>query len=68
MPHEENQPPKIDEDAWQKLGELPEEVKDFKVEDENKQAVKEDDPSTDKMTQLIKILAKHINSGEEVPE
>ena len=30
--------------------------------------MKGDEPNADKMKQLIKLLAKHINSGEQAPE
>lgn len=35
---------------------------------EKKQALKVDDLNADKLTELIKVLALHINSGVDVPE
>lgn len=60
--------PKIDEDAWQNLGELPAAMKEERPRGETKQALKEDDPNAAKLKELIKLLALHINSGEDVPE
>lgn len=64
MRREEAQPP-IDEEAWQRLGELPQEPKGGKPGEESKeQLAVEDDPNTEKLKQLIKVLANHIQNDE----